>query len=633
MIISYVKNIFLLSALLVLGIIGGLWWYSSSCMLFDLDLISHGGYDLPTVILDIHGEELFRFELEHRIPVSLGAVSPHVINAFVAAEDRQFFAHKGISWRGIVRAIITNLRARRVAQGASTITQQLVKMRFFSHERTFERKLREQIVSWLVEGLYSKEQILEAYINHVYFGAGVYGVEAAARKFWNISARDLSPAQAATLAGIVKSPQAYCPLYNADRAQKRRNTVLMSMKTCGYVPADDYQSALAEPVLLAPHVRIAGNVSGHIREMIRVFLEARFGREQVYRNGLVVQTTIDGSMQEHAERVFVEKVDQVRAKQCRVDGAVVVIDGESGALRAAVGGYDFASSQFNRAFQARRQLGSLIKPVVYASTLTALGTNFADVRVDESLEDRYGWSPRNVTRRFDGPMTLAHALVVSNNTIPVRLFFEAGASPIIALAERLGLPGPISPYPSLALGCVECVPVEVARMFNAFAQQGRVKEIYFVEWIKDATGKKVYRHTVSDMPGLEWQMSSQVLWVLKVIGKRLSRLRPNRWIKGDFACKTGTTNQQRSCWFAGATPKYTGVVYLGCDNNDSLEGVVYSARHAMPLLVDILRPYSSSDDRFYHAPGLKKEYIDPYTGDIRDSQDAAAYEILVSSAD
>jgi len=626
---AYVKNLFLLSLLSLLGVVSGLFFYGRNCLLPDFDTLARHSYDMPSLVLDSQGKELFRFELEHRTPVSLTQVSPHLINAFVAAEDRQFFAHRGVSWRGILRALWINVRARRVSQGASTITQQLVKMLFFSNQRTFERKIREQLVAWVVEGLYSKEQILELYINQVYFGAGLYGVEAAAQRFWGISSSELSPAQAALLAGIVKSPQAYCPLYSIERAQKRRNIVLAAMHTCEYLSDDECAKSCAEAVLSAGRGLEQGRISGHVREMLRQFLEERFGRERLYKDGLMVQTTIDRSMQACAEQAFKKHVALLRNKKAEVDGALVVIEGENGALRALVGGYDFSVSQFNRALQAKRQLGSLIKPIVYSAALSSLGVNFADIRVDEPLDEFYGWSPRNVTRRYDGPMTLAHALAVSNNIIPVRLFFEVGAAPIIALAERLGLPGPMESYPSLALGCVECAPIEVVQMFNAFAQQGRVMSPYYVEWVKDASGKKIFRHHNQDMPGLAWEISSQVLWVLRIIGKRLSRLRPRLWFAGDFACKTGTTNQQRSCWFAGATPKYTGVVYLGCDNNDSLEGVVYSGRHAMPLLVDVLRLYSAADERFYHAPGLRTVFIDPKTGTVLGEQTAQAYQILV----
>ncbi len=625
---SYVKKLFSISLLGFLGLLSGLFFYGKIHFFPDFEALSYHGYDKPSVVLDVQGKEIFRFELEHRQPVQLSDVSPHLINAFVAAEDRQFFAHKGISWRGILRALWINLRSRRVAQGASTITQQLVKMRFFSNQRTFERKVREQLVSWIVEGLYSKEQILESYINHVYFGAGLYGVEAAAKRFWGISAHELSPAQAALLAGIVKSPQAYCPLYSADRAQKRRNIVLSSMHICGYLREEEYLAASKELVLSSNADLSSRKAGGHLREMLRQFLEERFGRERLYRDGLLIQTTIDSSMQECAEETFRSHIKALRNKKSSVDGALIVLDGESGALRALVGGYDFSESQFNRAIQAKRQLGSLIKPIVYSAAISSLGVSFADVRIDEPLDELYGWSPRNVTRRHDGPMSLAHALVVSNNIIPVRLFFEVGPKPIIALAERLGLPGPMEPYPSLALGCVECAPLEVAKMFNAFAQQGLVKPVYYVEWVKDAGGKKIFRRYGQDMPGVPWTISSQVLWILRAIGKRLSRLRPNKWVAGDFACKTGTTNQQRSCWFAGATPRYTGVVYLGCDNNDSLEGVVYSGRHAMPILVDVLRRYSAPGDRFYYAPGLSPEHIDPQTGRMLDASDPSAYEIL-----
>lgn len=627
---GYVKHLFLFSFLVVLGFFGALFLYGNTFSLIDLDVLTSHDYDRPTIVLDSSGKELFRFAREYRKPVLLSHVSPHLIHAFVAAEDRKFFAHRGISWRGIARAILINLRAGRVAQGASTITQQLVKMRFFSNNRTFERKIREQFVALLVEGLYSKEQILEAYMNHVYFGAGAYGVEAAAQKFWNKSSADLTPAEAATLAGIVKSPQGYCPLYNSKRSQERRNVVLSSMQQCGYLSEEAAEEAKKEPVLARGVFVDAAMVSGHVREMIRLQLEQQFGRTALYTEGFSVQTTIDAVMQERAEKTFGEHVSRLRAIKKEIDGSLIILDGQSGGIRVLVGGYDFSDSQFNRAVQAHRQLGSLIKPVVYATAIDELGVSFMDTRIDEPLEAVYGWSPRNVTRRFDGQMSLAHALVVSNNIIPVRLFFEIGARPIIELAKRMGLPGPFEPYPSLALGCTECSPSDVAAMFNAFAQQGVYKKPHIIVWVKNAAGKKVYRFVSEERSALSWKTSSQVLWVLRLIGKRISRLRPRTWIAGDFACKTGTTNQQRSCWFAGATPRYTGVVYLGADTNDSLEGVVYSGRHAMPLLVDALRPFSFAEDRFYHSPELASVKIDAKTGVPIGQGGCHGHEVLVN---
>lgn len=602
--------------LFMLGGVSGFFFYSVTFPLLDVDELPYGVYSKPTCVLGARGTELFRFEREHRTPITLSQVSPHVINAFLAAEDRTFFDHQGISLRGILRAIVVNLWKRRFVQGASTITQQVIKLRFAASQRTLARKVREQVLALLVEGLYSKEQILETYLNLVYLGAGLYGIEAAAQSFWKKSAAELTPAEAALLAGIVKSPQSYCPVYDLERAKKRRNIVLQCMRRCGFLDDAVYTSSSAESIVLTGRAGSSSVCSGYIREHIQQELEQLLGRDRLYNYGCIVQTTLDEQMQQRAEEIFATHVSEIKKKKANVDGAAVILEGESGAIRAFIGGYDFSRSQFNRAFQAKRQIGSLVKPLVYIASLQQLGATFRDTCVDEILPEISGWSPRNVTRRFEGEMTLAHALVVSNNIIPVKLFLEVGADPIIRVLRACGLPGPFDPYPALALGCTECTPVDVAQMFNTVIQQGVSRPPYCIEWIKDASGKKVFRRdgNIGGESAVSWFYSSQVVSVLQLISRRMSASYPGKWIAGDFACKTGTTNQQRSCWFAGATPRYTGVVYLGCDSNDSLERVVYSGRHAMPLLVEILRPFSSSEDHFYHAPGLVEVFVNPKTG-------------------
>jgi membrane peptidoglycan carboxypeptidase len=232
-------------------------------------------------------------------------------------------------------------------------------------------------------------------------------------------------------------------------------------------------------------------------------------------------------------------------------------------------------------------------------------------------------------------MTLAHALVVSNNVIPVKLFLRIGPDPIIRLLQTTGLPGPFDPYPALTLGCLECTPFDVVHMFNTIIQQGTPRALYCIEWIKDSSGRKIMRHATE--PNMEsalpWLYSSQVVSVLQLISRRMASSYNGAWIAGDFACKTGTTNQQRSCWFAGATPRYTGVVYLGSDTNESLEHLVYSGRHAMPILVETLRPFSAKDDHFYHAPGLQERFVDPSNGTFLPDICSNCYTFLCPSVD
>ncbi len=570
----------------------------------------------PSIVLDADGIEWTRFQLDRREPISYDQMPKHLVQAFIAAEDWKFFSHHGLSIKGIIRSLLVNLYYGRKVQGASTITQQLVRLIFFDAKKTFTRKLKEQVYALLIEQQFTKEQILEAYLNHAYFGCGIYGVEAASQRFWLIHARELSIDQAATLAGIVQLPEGYCPLVYPLSAQKRRDIVLGNMHKLGFISPSELQSAKKVPVTIK---KTDNEVQApHFKEALRVFLEQLVGKEALYCGGLVIQSTMCRQAQSVAERVFKEKCAQMRSSICKdIDGAAMSMDVKTGAIKAMVGGFDYQLSKWNRAIQAKRQMGSVFKPIIYACAMQA-GMSFADTEIDEPMEIMYGqqlWSPHNWDQKFVGPMTLAYALARSNNIVAIKTFLRVGAEPIVALAKKCHIEGPLYPYPSLALGCVDVTLKEALGAFNVFANNGVYVEPHYVEWIKDHWGAKIWRYN----PVVEYVLPTMVSGkVAKVLGIGIERIRKitykGNWLASEAISKTGTTNGSRTCWFVGATPTMTTAVYVGCDDGRPM-CEVYPIRTAFPIWKDIHEALPDVQKSFVYDPRLKHIFINELTGE------------------
>ncbi len=609
-IMTRIRTLFFLIIFSGLGIFSGFVFFFMTNRWLDLSALEQSAPGRPSILLDDEGVEWARFQLDKREPVALAALPDHLIKAFLAAEDHQFFVHHGISIRGVLRSLVTNIRHLRYVQGASTITQQLVRLFFVSNERTLWRKIREQLLSLLIEKQFSKEQILEAYLNHVYFGAGIYGVQAVAQRFWGVSVGDLTVSQSALLAGVLPSPQRYSPLYRERLALERRNIVLKRMLSCGFISQKVYADACKEPVALK---RPAEVFAPYVREMIRRTLEEQFDRQTLYTGGLVIQTTLNRKAQAEAERTFKRHITQLHGVEPKLDGALVCLDNGTAAIKALVGGYDYGVSQWNWATQAIRQMGSMFKPIVYTVALEQ-GKEFSDTSVDEPLVAIGQWAPQNVTHSFEGTVTLAHALALSHNIIPVKLLLEMGVEKIIACAKKLHLPGPFPPYPSLALGCTECSPLQAAALFNIFANRGVYTEPYSIEWIKNEWGQKIWKHYPRTEQVIPWSISSEVLQALRVVGDHLKERMPDRWISGDAAGKTGTTNDNRTCWFAGVTPTHSTVVCLGRDDNKPMERKIFSMWHALPLWLDFNGHIEDSSKNFFFDPQLRRMVVNRYSG-------------------
>ena len=583
----------------------------------DFSSLENYNPGVPSVLLDDEGKEWARFQVDRRQFVQLNVMSKHIIDAFISAEDHAFFEHQGISFKGIIRSILVNIWKGRRAQGASTITQQLIRLLFFNAKKTFIRKIKEQVIAILVERQFTKEYILETYLNHVYFGYGIYGVEAAAQRFWKKSASEVSIDEAAILASIVRSPRYYSPLRAPLSVEKRRNVILKSMLKLKVISQEEYEKATDQEVVVA---EIESSVfAPHLKESIRIEVEKMIGKASLYTGGFVIQTTIDTQMQQAAQESFYNHVTKLREKMFdTIDGGMVCIESKTGEVKSFVGGYDFNASKFNRVLQAKRQMGSTFKPFVYAVGLEQ-GLSLRDVEIDEPYEyfqNGTFWAPRNHTRTFVGPITLARALSYSNNIVTVKTALKGGLQNIVEMASRCSISAKLQPYPSLALGCLNVNLLESVGAFNLFANHGKFVEPHYIRWVKNKFGEKIYKAKVEKKQVLSWEIASKIGHVLTFSIRRLQRVIGDRWFGGEALGKTGTTNDSRTCWFCGSTPEYTTSVYIGSDDNRTLGEQVYASKVSFPIWFYFHKKCDLKPKKFSYDPLLKSVEVNWKNGQI-----------------
>jgi len=614
----------------VIAILGGIFFIIHNHTV-DFSVLEQYTSGRPSIVLDENGEEWARFQLDRCEQVSLSQLPSHLVQAFIAAEDWNFFLHNGISWKGIARSILVNIYYGRKAQGASTITQQLVRLLFFDAKKTFSRKIKEQIYALLVEMQFSKEQILEIYLNHVYFGCGIYGVQAASQRFWLKRVDELTIDQSALLAAIICSPGRYNPILNPLSAEKRRNMILNRMVHLGFVREEVAQELVKQPVTI--NQESVAITAPHLEETLRIFLEEVVGKKLLYSGGLIIQTTLNKEIQKKAQDIFQSECRKLKKKFGEdIDGALIMIDRKTGEIKALVGGFDFMVSKFNRALQARRQIGSTFKPLVYAAALQA-GMTFADTEIDEPLElfqEKKLWCPQNYNKKFNGQVTLAYALSHSNNIVTIKTLLRIGMHKVIELAKKCRLKGPFHPYPSLALGCIDATLKEVVGMFNVFANDGMYVEPHYIKWVKNQWGTKVWKNSLEQEQVISSYLCGQVSAVLQLGLQRMKKFfEQEQWISCQAISKTGTTNDARTCWVVGSTPMFTTAVYIGCDNNRSMGKNVYPIHTALPIWLAINKAIKQLKEKFVYDPCLQEVIIHERTGKQANSNETEAIAILM----
>jgi penicillin-binding protein 1A len=514
----------------------------------------------PTVIIQAQDGKTIAARGDMRgAAVPLRALPPYLPQAFIAIEDRRFYSHFGIDLLGLARAVVVNLTSGRLREGGSTLTQQLAKNLFLTQERTLSRKIQEVILALWLETKYSKNEIVELYVNRVYFGAGAYGVEAAAQRYFGKSARQVTLSEAAMLAGLVKSPSALAPTRNLKGAQERAELVIAAMQDAGFITPAMAATATARPAVLSKNQ--GQETAAYAADWIMEQLEPLIG---TIDHDVIVQTTLDSTMQTAAEKALTDALNRNGARYGVEQGAIVLMDTD-GAVKALVGGKSYEDSQYNRAVSARRQPGSSFKPFVYLTALER-GLTPDSVREDAPIKLK-GWKPENFSREYRGPVTLTTALSLSLNTVAVRLALEVGPAEVAKTAKRLGITSKLDPNPSIALGTSEVSPLEMAAAYAPFANGGIGVTPHIIDRVRDAKGKMLYSYAGQNrgqvMAPPHVAMMNRMLRETLVTGTARRAELPG-W---PAAGKTGTSQDFRDAWFVGYTSRYITSVWLGNDDS------------------------------------------------------------------
>ncbi len=563
-----------------------------------------------------------------RRATSFDNLPPLFVKALIAIEDRQFFEHRGVDVRGIIRALFTNLVSGRIRQGGSTITQQLIKSQFLTPERTYERKLAEAMMAIAIERRLTKEQIFALYCDRIYLGhsgaTAIYGFKRAAVIFFGKELRDLSLSEAACLAGLGQAPNRHSIRSRLDIATARRNVVLDAMADAGSISADEAASARGEQLVLLPPQQLDDTAAPHFVDYLRRELSRHLLEEEVWPR-LRIETTLDLDLQQAANQAVIRHLNRLtrivarRNSTARPEVALIALDPHSGEILAMVGGRDYAASQLNRATDAMRQPGSVFKPIVYAAALSH-GISPATTFMNAPHEIEFGYEavyrPRNFGHSYSNQqVTLREAIVRSLNVVAVDAAMQAGLENVAGMAARLGLPRP-QIYPSMALGAFETTPLEIARAYTTFANDGVRVDPLAIRTIK-TNGEVLITGAASKASVLPSSLAYLVTDTLADVVNRgtAARIRSLGYL-GPAAGKTGTS---RDAWFVGYTPKLLVVVWVGNDDNSDLR--LTGAEAAVPIWADFitralqLRPDLAAN-QFVKPAGLETVEIDAETGEL-----------------
>ena len=582
-------------ATLIWAVTGGLAWFLGGVITglpTGEELRDVGTMARATTIYDVHDQPAFTIFKEQRIEVPLGNVSPAMIGAIVAVEDQRFFEHGGVDVIRVAGAAWKNVREGWGTQGGSTITQQLARQSFLTPDKTVRRKLKEIVVAARLEDEFAKDQILEMYLNKVYFGDGLYGVEAASLGYFGKHASELGVAEAALLAGLVKAPSTQAPTEHMERAVSRRNAVLQAMRDAGAIDLPTYERAVRSEVVLKDGLRGEETFGQYFKEEVRKQLVQQFGWERVYHGGLRVYTTLDLDMQKLAEaevRTSIEEIEKRQSARLKsrdgnpLQAALVSMDPRTGEVRAMVGGRSFDSSRFNRVTQARRQAGSAFKPFIYAA---ALERGYSPASILDALDTpvmtlQGAWVPED---HGDSPsMSIRAAMRTSSNRAAVRMLQAIGIPAAVGHAQRLGV-GTVPSVPSLALGSGEVTLMSMTAAYSAFANKGMLPSPVLIRRVEGPDGDVLavttphLQRAVSEATAfLMTTMMADVVnagtaWQARRVGFTLPA-----------AGKTGTTNDYRDAWFVGYTPSLVTGVWLGYDQPRTIIGRGYAGTLAVPL--------------------------------------------------
>jgi penicillin-binding protein 1A len=596
------------------------------------------------------GRFIAELGLERRTLLKIDQIPPMLRNAFIQTEDKRFYAHKGVDFLRIPGALWADVKKRSFAEGFSTITMQLARNIFperLSREKSLVRKLKEAKVARAIEAKYSKDKILELYLNQISLGNSSFGVETASQRYFGKSARDLNLAESAMLAGLPKAPERYNPRRWPERAIQRRNTVIEVMRSQGAISDADASLAKAYPLQLARRSE-AGDVAPYFVEWVRQQLENQFG-QKLYEQGLKVFTTLDVDLQSAAERALENQLRAIEsgkfgaynhmsfesylsraserageaaaANSPYLQGAFVAMDPRTGAVRALVGGRDFDDSKFNRAIQALRQPGSTFKPIVYADAIQngrppSYMVDDSPVTVPQSGGGN--WTPQNYDGKFEGPMPMRRGLYQSRNIIAIKVGMELGEQSVIDMARKFGLTTPIPPYPSINIGAADVYPIEMIAAYSAFATLGTRSSPTAIVRVENAKGDVLWEPTPTRAPVMSPEESWLMVSMMKdVVRKGTAAGSVGSQFSYPAGGKTGTTNDGADVWFIGYTSDLVAGVWMGLDKpqkiKNNAQGGILAAPAWTSFMREVYRRKPAPPD-WPRPDGIVIRDIDPVSG-------------------
>ncbi|MBI3031276.1 MAG: PBP1A family penicillin-binding protein [Candidatus Rokubacteria bacterium] len=558
---------------------------------------------LGSKVYDDNDELFTEFHVERRIFIPLAQIPKPLLDAILAVEDARFYSHWGVDPMGIARAIYQNFRRGRIVEGGSTITQQLAKVLFLTPDKSLDRKLKEAFLALELERRYSKDRILEMYLNQIYFGAGAFGVEAAARTYFGKSVSELGLPEATLLAALPRAPSTYSPFEHPEQARRRRAHVLNRMVEVGAITKTRATGANASSLGLVPPER-RRTTGPYYADYIRQLLEEKYGADIVYKGGLSIYSTISPTMQLQAEQALREglkalegrtvtaaKGRPVKTPSERPEGAVLTLDPQTGYIKAMVGGYDFFRSEFNRAVQARRQPGSAFKPFVYIAALESgltPATTIEDAPVTYPAgQNGKPWKPDNYDRKFRGVTTLQQAVEESINVVTVKLQEQIGIRRTVEVARRLGVQSPLNDDLTIALGSSDLTLLELTSAYGTLATQGVWVTPTAIRYVTDADGKLLEENIPQGREAISPEIAYVMTHMLRGVVERGTGVGA-KTLGRPIAAKTGTTNDYSNAWFIGFTPKVVTGVWVGYDRPRSLGRDETGSRVAVPIWVDYM---------------------------------------------
>ncbi len=595
--------------------------YQARVAFYPLDRIED--FRERTLVLDRNGERIGHVygHGANRMVVTLDEVSPHFVNALLAREDSRFYRHGGVDYIGVARAVVRNIKEKRVAQGASTLTMQLARNSFDLSDHDLDRKFLEVALTRRMEREFSKDEILQYYMNRIYFGSGLYGIERAAEGYFMKPAADLTLAESALLAGIIRGPSRFSPFRDEQAALAQKRETLARMRQLRMISDEELAAAESAELALRPVDQRRAS-PGYVIQEVYEHLDGFLDEQQVKSGGLRVYTTIDRRLQEAAQaslRGHLAEVEQQdgfphpamvpgerQRESAYVQGAVVAIDNATGGILALVGGRDYDDSPFNRAFDAKRQVGSTFKTFVYAqafSTGLKPGTLVSDGPISMRGGNGRRWEPGNSDGKFGGPTPAAVGLIRSRNTMSIRVGERGGLVPTLQFAHAVGFPGDLLESPVTYLGAFESDPLTLTSAYSIFPNHGIKRDPYFVERIENSEGEILFLRAkpidppVVLAPSVAW-MTSDVL--AKVMDEGTGRGARNLGYEAPCYGKTGTTDEFRDAWFAGYTDKITCGVWVGMDRPRTIVYKGYGSTLALPIWTGVMK--AAEETEFAAAP-------------------------------